>query len=114
MLGQLIGNYVVEAKVGEGGMGTVYRARHPRLGKSVASKFLRRNRLDDPTNVARFFNEARAAHQIGSEHIVEVLDFAELADGTPYYVMEWLDGQSLESLLNRLGSLPLPRALHIV
>jgi serine/threonine-protein kinase len=107
------GNYIVEARIGEGGMGAVYRARHPRLGRKVAVKVLHPDRRRDPGIVARFVNEARAANEIGDEHIVDVLDFGELEDGTPYLIMEWLDGVGLDVLLKQVPRLDLERAVHV-
>ncbi|HEX2569526.1 MAG TPA: serine/threonine-protein kinase [Polyangia bacterium] len=114
MIGRTVGNYIIREKIGEGGMGAVYRSEHPRIGRSVAIKVLRPEYNQDPQIVARFFNEAKAAHDIGNEHIVEILDFGELDDGTSYIVMEWLSGQSLAALLRAEPHPPLARTLHII
>ncbi len=113
MIGTTIGNYVVRAKLGEGGMGAVYLAEHARLGRRVAVKVLLPHLGGSPDVVARFFNEAKAATEIKNEHIVDVLDFGELPDGASYIVMEWLEGQSLADLLKREGRVPIGRAAHI-
>jgi eukaryotic-like serine/threonine-protein kinase len=112
MIGTTIGNYVIRSKLGEGGMGAVYLAEHARLGRRVAIKVLLPHLGRDPQMIARFFNEAKAATDIKNEHIVDVLDFGELPDGTSYIVMEWLEGWSLVDVL-REGRLPLARAVHI-
>src|SRR5262249_39233896 len=101
MIGQSIGNYVVKREIGQGGMGTVYLAEHQRLQRTVAVKVLLPERSRSPEDVARFFNEAKAATDIKNEHIVEVLDFGQLPDGSQYLVMEHLEGQSLGDLLRQ-------------
>ncbi|HEY4187504.1 MAG TPA: serine/threonine-protein kinase [Polyangia bacterium] len=114
MIGRTIGNYVVRDKIGEGGMGVVFRAEHPHINRSVAIKVLHPGADRNPEVVHRFFNEARAATEIRNEHIVEVLDFGELPEGTPYLVMEWLEGESLGNLLRSVKKVPLGRAAHIM
>jgi serine/threonine-protein kinase len=113
MIGQSIGNYVVREKIGQGGMGAVYVAEHTRLGRRVAVKVLLPHIAADKQLAARFFNEAKAAADIRNEHIVDVIDFGELPDGSSYIVMEWLEGQSLQQLLSREKKLPLERVAHI-
>jgi eukaryotic-like serine/threonine-protein kinase len=114
MIGQAIGNYVVQAKVGDGGMGVVYVATHPRLGRQVAIKVLHPGSEEHPERVARFFNEARAAHEIKNQHIVEILDFGDLPEGRPYLTMEWLDGRSLSAVVADGRPMPWQRAFHII
>jgi tRNA A-37 threonylcarbamoyl transferase component Bud32 len=114
MIGRTVGNYVISAKVGQGGMGVVYRAEHPQISRTVAIKLLHPGADRNPELVHRFFNEARAATQIRNEHVVEVLDFGELPEHTPYLVMEWLEGQSLGNLLLAETKLPVARASHIL
>ncbi|HEX9104182.1 MAG TPA: serine/threonine-protein kinase, partial [Polyangia bacterium] len=113
MIGQSVGNYVIQRQLGEGGMGAVYLAEHPRIGRKVAIKVLLRELSANAQAVTRFFNEARASSEIRNEHIVDVLDFGELADGASYLVLEFLDGQTLTQLLSR-GPLGVRRTLHIV
>jgi len=114
MIGRTIGNYVVRDKIGEGGMGVVFRAEHPHINRRVAIKVLHPGADRNPEVVHRFFNEARAATEIRNEHIVEVLDFGTLPEGMPYLVMEWLDGESLGSLLRSARKLPLAQAAMIM
>jgi len=114
MIGRTIGNYVVRDKIGEGGMGVVFRAEHPHINRRVAIKVLHPGADRNPEVVHRFFNEARAATEIRNEHIVEVLDFGTLPEGMPYLVMEWLDGESLGSLLRTAHKLPLAQAAMIM
>jgi eukaryotic-like serine/threonine-protein kinase len=113
MLGTTIGNYVVRKKIGQGGMGAVYLAEHPRIGRQVAIKVLLPEVSKKAEVVRRFFTEARSSSEIHNEHIIDILDFGELADGTSYLIMEWLDGESLRDVIRREGKLPIPRALHI-
>ncbi len=106
LLGSTLGNYRVTAKVGQGGMGTVYRAVHPGIGSRVAVKVLSQECASSPALVERFFAEARAVNLIRHENIVSVLDLAALPDGRPYIVMELLEGCSLAELIAQ-GQLPL-------
>lgn len=104
--------YVVEAKLGEGGMGVVYRGRHRVIDKRVAIKVLRRSLSTNSEMSERFLNEARAASRVGSPHIVDISDFGRLPDGGAYFVMEYLDGASLSEVL-RAGRMPAARIVHI-
>ena len=112
MIGRTIGNYVVKTKIGEGGMGAVYAAEHPRIGRRVAIKVLHPELGKSPEIVARFFTEAKAANEIRNEHIIEILDFGELPDGISYFIMEWLDGKSLSTALEQEPKFPIARAMH--
>ncbi len=82
-------------------MGVVYLAQHPVIGRKVAIKLLHAVLARDPDIVARFFNEARAIHMIAHENIVEILDFGQTADGQPYFIMEYLTGESLNEATAR-------------
>jgi eukaryotic-like serine/threonine-protein kinase len=113
MIGQSFGSYVVKEKIGQGGMGAVYLAEHKTLSRRVAVKVLLPHIAASKELAARFFNEAKAAAQINNPHIVDVIDFGELPDGSAFIVMEWLDGQSLQQLLSREKKLPLDRVAHI-
>ena len=112
LIGRRVGSYVVEQKLGEGGMGAVYRAVQPEIGKRVAVKFLAPALSSDPALVARFFAEARAVNLIQHENIVDIFDFQEHG-GTSYFVMELLTGHSLAEVLGALGRLPIERALAV-
>jgi eukaryotic-like serine/threonine-protein kinase len=109
----LDGRYSVEQILGEGGMGVVYRGRHKVIDKRVAIKILRGDMAADAEMVERFLNEARAASSIGNPHIVDISDFGRLEDGSTYFVMEYLDGQSLADLQAEAGIVPIPRLVHI-
>jgi eukaryotic-like serine/threonine-protein kinase len=93
------GKYRVEKTLGEGGIGMVVRARHLELRQPVAIKALLLS--DDDEQVARFMREARASVQLRSEHVAKVNDVGRLADGTPYMVMEYLDGEDLGAIAER-------------
>ncbi len=112
--GVLAGKYELGAVLGEGGMGTVFRARHLELGEDVAIKFLSPALTGRHDLVERFFREARAAVRIKSEHVARVMDVGRDESGAPYLVMELLDGEDLESLLARRGALPMAEACNYV
>jgi serine/threonine-protein kinase len=82
-------------------MGVVYLAQHPVIGRKVAIKLLHAVLARDQDIVARFFNEARAIHMIAHENIVEILDFGQTNDGQPYFIMEYLTGESLSEAVGR-------------
>jgi serine/threonine-protein kinase len=106
MIGQSFGNYRVTGLIGEGGMGVVYAAEHPAIGRRAAVKILRSGLTDNPDIMRRFFNEARAANAIRHPGIVEVFDSGTLPSGVSYIVMELLDGESLAARLRKAGKLP--------
>jgi len=113
LISQVLGNrYLVEARIGEGGMGTVYRARHTAMGRAVAVKILRRDLCGDDAAVLRFQREARAASRLDHPSCVKVFDFGQTPDGLLYLVMELLSGESLGQVLLR-GPLQWTRALRI-
>lgn len=105
--------YEILDLIGEGGMGSVYRARHVRLGRSFALKALKRELSVDPELSARFIREAKAAAAISHPNVVQISDFGSLPTGQPYFVMELLEGISLSSLVWNDGPLPPVRALKI-
>jgi len=107
------GRYKVEALLGEGGMGVVYRCVHTIIGKKVAMKVLRADLARDAEVTERFLNEAKAASTIGNAHIIDISDFGRFPDGATYFVMEYLSGQPLSKLLEGGQPLPIPRLLHL-
>src|SRR3954453_17419963 len=111
VLGTTIGNYRVTAQLGEGGMGIVYLAEHPALGRKAAIKVLHPRLAADPQVVSRFFQEARASNAIRHPNIVEAYDYGTLPDGASYIIMEYLEGESLASRIQRRGRLSLRTAL---
>jgi eukaryotic-like serine/threonine-protein kinase len=113
LLGRTIaGRYLIEDKIGGGGMGVVYRASHQVIGRDVAIKFLHERYMRDATSRKRFLGEARAANQINHENIIDITDFGETEDGLVYLVMEYLHGRALDQ---EIAQRPLPpaRALRI-
>ncbi len=110
----LAGKFRVERVLGEGGMGVVLAAHHLHLDKRVALKFLRPEVAANREIVARFSNEARSSGKIQSEHVARVLDVGVLDDGSPYMVMEYLEGTDLAVLIKQRGSLPGPEAIEFV
>jgi eukaryotic-like serine/threonine-protein kinase len=110
----LAGKYSVEKIIGSGGMGVVVVAVHVDLYERVALKFLLPEAMKSQEAVARFSREARAAFKIKSEHVGRVIDVGQLQDGTPYMVMEYLDGSDLDSLLQERGPLPVAEAVEYI
>ncbi len=100
------GKYRIEGVLGRGGMGVVYAAHHELLGQSVALKVVLPEIAQNEEVVARFMNEARAAAKIQSDHVARVMDVGRLADGTPFMVMERLNGTDLEALVETQGPRP--------
>jgi eukaryotic-like serine/threonine-protein kinase len=109
----LAGRYEIVRRIGEGGMGAVYEARHAVIGKRVAVKVLLEKFLTKSDFVARLLQEARLASSIGHENIVDVTDFGTTDDGRSFVVMEFLDGEALSQLIMREAPLPVERSLRI-
>jgi serine/threonine protein kinase len=109
MIGKTLGPYQIVSKIGEGGMGVVYRAHDPRLGRDVALKVLPEDFACDAERRARFDREARAAASLSHPHIVSIFDFGNV-DSIPFVVMELVRGKSLKELLVS-GPLSIPDLL---
>jgi eukaryotic-like serine/threonine-protein kinase len=110
----IAGKYRLESKIGEGGMGSVWRATHLRLDKPVAVKIVSPSHAASFDARWRFQSEARAAAKLQSKNVVHIEDIGELEDGTPFLVMELLTGLSLEQRIARDGPLQLPEAQRII
>ncbi|HQY62167.1 MAG TPA: protein kinase [Polyangiaceae bacterium] len=111
--GQVIdGRYKVERVLGQGGMAMVVAARHLELDELVAIKVILPGRASSPDARERFAREARAAVKIKSEHVARVMDVGPLEDGTPYMVMEYLDGEDFAAVLERRKKIPAAEAIH--
>ena len=108
-----VGNYEIIEKIGEGGMGAVYKARHVELESYAAVKFLPANLAQNETFVKRFEREAKLAAQLTSSHSIRTFDVG-IADGMRFILMEYVEGESLSQLLEREGKLEEKEALSIV
>jgi serine/threonine protein kinase len=114
MVGALLsGRYQIKRLCGEGGMGRVYEAEHVEIGKRVAIKVLHPAYSRTPDLVERFRREARAASRIEHPNVVNVTDFGTTADGSLFFVMEYIEGIELGLLIHREGPLATLRVLHI-
>ena len=112
--GTRVGEYVIDALIGAGGFGCVYRAEHPLIGKKVAIKVLAKKLSVDPAMVSRFIAEARSVNQIQSQYIIDIFGFGQLDDGRQYYIMELLDGLPLDKYINEYSCVPLIKAISIL
>jgi serine/threonine protein kinase len=96
-----VGGYIIDGELGHGGMGVVYSATHPVIGKRAAIKILRLDVSRSPIAVERFIQEARAVNQIGHPNIIDIFAYGALPDGRAYHVMDLLVGESLRRRLKR-------------
>jgi len=116
---QRTGSYHLEAKIGEGGMGEVWKAKHRLLARPAAIKFIHPEALGGRRSTAetalkRFEREAQAISELSSPHSIDLYDFGVTEDGTFYYVMELLRGIDLRGLVERYGPVPAERAIYIL
>jgi serine/threonine-protein kinase len=115
-----MGSYQLEEKLGDGGMGEVWKARHRLLARPAAIKLIRSDALGSSnaevarTALVRFEREAQATSMLGSPHTIEIYDFGVTEDGSFYYVMELLDGLDLRRLIERHGPVPVRRAVYLL
>jgi serine/threonine-protein kinase len=110
-----MGSYELVERIGAGGMGEVWKAKHRMLVRPAAIKFIRPAALgDDGTVLRRFEREAQATSRLSSPHSVDLYDFGIADDGTLYYVMELLQGIDLKSIVERFGPMPPERTIHIL
>src|SRR5262249_54084297 len=105
----LIGPYVLLEKLGEGGMGMVFKARHRHMGRTVALKIIRKEKLANPEAVQRFYREVRAAAQLSHPNIVLAYDAGQEGN-THFLSMEFVDGVDLARLVKESGPLPVAHA----
>ena len=110
---QRLGAYTLERKVSEGGMATIYLARHALLKRPTAIKILKKHVATDEF-IHRFEREVQLASQLLHPNTVEIYDFGRTREGQPYYVMEYLDGVTLAELVADSGRVPPGRAIHIL
>ena len=110
----LDGTYRLTRLLGQGAMGTVYEGHHTGAGKSVAVKVMHRELLAYPELAARFRREAKVTSELRHPNVVSVFGFGATPAGQPYLVMELLDGEDLQTRLERVGALPLETVVQIV
>ncbi|MBK6845818.1 MAG: protein kinase [Gemmatimonadetes bacterium] len=110
----LADRYLVQERLGEGGMGEVYLAEHVRIKRKVAVKLMRTWMVGDPVAVSRFHREAENASQISHPNVAQVYDFGETADGMIYLAMEYVPGEPLSSILERERRLNVVRTGEMV
>lgn len=114
-IGFKLGKYILEEKIGRGGFGLVYRARHSELGTAWAIKILRKQFISDEQLVKRFQREAKVASQIESENVVKIVDTGYDDYLGFYYIMEYLNGRSLSEVMRFYPTgMPLERLLPIL
>src|SRR6202165_4195960 len=106
----LNGRYRLEARIGSGGMSTVYRALDETLQRLVAIKLMNREVASDSDQLERFRREARAVAQLSHPHVVGVIDASE-DETRPYIVYEYVEGETLKERIRRLGRLPIAEAV---
>jgi hypothetical protein len=111
--GTTLGNYRIHNKIGQGGMGAVYKATQISMDRVVALKVLKDELTNDRKFVKQFLLEARTAGKLNHPNAVKVHDFGE-ADGTYYFSMEYVDGESIDDILKREGKISVPRTLDII
>ena len=114
-----LGSYELIERLGEGGMGEVWRGRHRLLARDAAIKLVRQSMLGASESAAhnqlrRFEREAQATAALNSQHTIRLFDFGAANDGSFYYVMELLNGRNLESLVDEFGPLSSPRAMYML
>jgi serine/threonine-protein kinase len=109
-----LGQYVLKRCLGKGGMGEVYLAEHQMLRRDCAVKLIRRDRIASVHDQQRFEREVQVLANLSHGNIVEVYDYGMEADGTFYFVMEYLSGLTLHEMVERFGPVPPGRAIHFL
>jgi serine/threonine-protein kinase len=114
-LSEVIGGYVLERVVGRGGMGTVYLGKHKLLGRPAAVKVLEPELAGNDQVISRFFHEAKIVNDVRHPNIVDVIDFVRTENPRRVaFIMEYLEGDSLDRFLKEIGPLPVMPALNVV
>jgi serine/threonine protein kinase len=112
-MGTKLGPYTLEQKIGQGGMGAVYRARHDRLPRPVAIKLLR-TKVAGEESLELFMREVQQTSRLTHPSTVQIHDFGVAESGICYYAMEYIDGLTLDDLVHRYGPIPAGRAIYIL
>jgi serine/threonine-protein kinase len=112
-VGDTLGPYRLEERLGEGGMGLVFRAVREPDGAAVALKLLKIDLSEDETYRRRFLHEARSAAEVAHEHLVSILDAGEI-DGRPFLAVAYVQGKTLEELIQADGRLPVDTTLRLL
>ncbi len=112
-VGRQLGQYTLQRRIGEGAMGSVYRARHALLRRPTAVKLLRADR-NSPQALRRFKREVQATSQLVHPNTITIYDYGSTPDGTFYYVMEYLRGLTLDAVVARFGPLHENRVAHVL
>jgi tRNA A-37 threonylcarbamoyl transferase component Bud32 len=109
-----LGQYKLTRRIGAGGMGEVYLAEHRLLKRPCVVKLIRPDRTGNPNVLARFQREVRATAKLSHWNTIEVFDYGSTADGTFYYVMEYLPGMNLGEIVDRFGPMPAERVIYLL
>ncbi|MEO8270397.1 MAG: serine/threonine protein kinase, partial [Aureliella sp.] len=110
---QQLGQYTLEEKLGEGGMGVVFRGRHSMLRRATAIKLLHADKVNE-TSIARFEREVQITCQLNHANTIAIYDYGRTPEGVFYYAMEYLDGIDLQTLGNDYGPQDEARVIHIL
>ncbi|MBC7819913.1 MAG: serine/threonine protein kinase, partial [Planctomycetaceae bacterium] len=108
-----LGQYTLQEKLGEGGMGVVYRAKHAMLHRPTAVKFLDAAKTNEKS-IAKFELEVQLTSQLNHPNTIAIFDYGRTPEGVFYYAMEYLDGLNLQDLVHRHGPLPEGRVIHLL
>jgi serine/threonine-protein kinase len=112
--GDMVGEYRITGELGRGSFGDVYASEHPLIGKMAAVKVLKRQFTSDPEVISRFISEARAVNKIRNRNIIDIFAFGTLPGGRQYFVMELLEGETLQEFLKTNRVMAVEDALPIL
>jgi eukaryotic-like serine/threonine-protein kinase len=109
-----LGQYRLKQRLGSGGMGEVYLAEHQMMKRPCAVKLIRPEKAGDPRMLARFEREVRATAKLSHWNSIEIYDYGHTADGTFYYVMEYLPGHNMNEMIEQYGTMPAGRVVYLM